>query len=54
MRRGIFFLLLLVLWLPAAGAWASVIPNDTLLSYQQWYLEKVRAFEAWDRTQGTP
>ena len=29
----------------------DVVPNDTLLS-QQWALEKIQAFDAWDKTEG--
>ncbi|NNG26701.1 MAG: S8 family serine peptidase, partial [Ignavibacteriaceae bacterium] len=30
----------------------DVIPNDTMIT-QQWALEKIKAFDAWDKTQGS-
>lgn len=51
----LFWIFSFGIWIFAAGAQgaAALIPNDPLLS-QQWYLEKIGAFKAWEVTLGDP
>ncbi|HNX10938.1 MAG TPA: S8 family serine peptidase [bacterium] len=53
MKRFIAILSLMVFSLPLASAQAAFFPDDVYYG-RQWYLEKIQAYEAWDKINASP
>ncbi len=52
--KQIFILIFSIfLFLPLVSVQAAFFPNDTYYR-QQWYLEKIKAYEAWDKVNSSP